>query len=48
MQRADDFMDDEDRIQMNEDRRLENTDSFRSDQFAGTRDPSQSTRWDHM
>lgn len=38
VQRAEDFMDEEDLAQMNEDRQLENTETFRADQFAGTRE----------
>ncbi|WVQ79390.1 hypothetical protein IAT38_001487 [Cryptococcus sp. DSM 104549] len=37
-QRAEDFMDEEDLQNMRDDRKLENTDTFRSDQFAGTRE----------
>jgi G patch domain-containing protein 1 len=44
VQRADDFMDEEDRMQMKEDRQLENTDTFRADQFAGTREGIQGQR----
>jgi G patch domain-containing protein 1 len=38
LQRPEDFMDDEDLAQMNEDRRLENTETFRSEAFAGTKE----------
>jgi len=48
MQRAEDFMDEEDRMQMNEDRQLENTDAFRADQFAGTRDTLQDKRYSYF
>ena len=37
VQRAEDFMDEEDLQQMNEDRQLENTDTFKNDAFAGER-----------
>lgn len=39
VQRAEDFMDEEDLAQMKDDRRLENTETFRNDGFAGMRDP---------
>ncbi|ORX37960.1 hypothetical protein BD324DRAFT_578686 [Kockovaella imperatae] len=37
-QRPEDFMDEEDLQQMNDDRKLENTDTFKNDGFAGTRE----------
>ncbi|BEI88274.1 uncharacterized protein CcaverHIS019_0109920 [Cutaneotrichosporon cavernicola] len=37
-QSADDFMDEEDRQQMNEDRQLQNTETFQHDAFAGERE----------
>lgn len=39
VQRAEDFMDEEDLQQMRDDRQLENTDIFRNEAFAGTREP---------
>nr|XP_019003730.1 G patch domain-containing protein 1 [Kwoniella mangroviensis CBS 8507]OCF67191.1 G patch domain-containing protein 1 [Kwoniella mangroviensis CBS 8507] len=38
VQRAEDFMDEEDLEHMREDRKLENTDTFKNDGFAGTRE----------
>lgn len=38
-QRPEDFMDEEDLRQMRDDRQLENTDIFRNEAFAGTREP---------
>ncbi|WWC95390.1 hypothetical protein V866_002252 [Kwoniella sp. B9012] len=38
VQRAEDFMDEEDLQHMREDRKLENTDTFKNDGFAGTRE----------
>jgi G patch domain-containing protein 1 len=38
VQRPEDFMDEEDLAQMNQDRKLENTETFRTDEFAGTRE----------
>ena len=37
VQKAEDFMDEEDLQQMNEDRQLENTETFKNDAFAGER-----------
>ncbi|TYJ57838.1 hypothetical protein B9479_001448 [Cryptococcus floricola] len=39
VQRPEDFMDDEDIQQMKDDRRLENTDTFKDEGFAGQREP---------
>lgn len=39
IQRPEDFMDEEDLQQMRDDRQLENTDIFRNEAFAGTREP---------
>lgn len=38
VQRAEDFMDEEDLAQMNEDRKLENTETFRNEGFTATRE----------
>ena len=38
VQKAEDFMDEEDLQQMNEDRQLENTETFKNDAFAGERE----------
>ncbi|ORY34948.1 hypothetical protein BCR39DRAFT_563551 [Naematelia encephala] len=38
VQRPEDFMDEEDLAQMNEDRQLENTETFKTDTFAGTKE----------
>ncbi|OCF37096.1 G patch domain-containing protein 1 [Kwoniella heveanensis BCC8398] len=38
VQRAEDFMDEEDLQSMRDDRKLENTDTFRSDRFGGTKE----------
>jgi hypothetical protein len=39
VQRPEDFMDEEDLQQMNEDRQLQNTDTFKNEAFAGQRKP---------
>ena len=45
-QRAEDFMDEEDLQQMNDDRKLENTETFQNEAFAGERQGLGEKRYD--
>lgn len=45
VQRAEDFMDEEDLAAMNDDRRLENTETFKDDGFAGMRETAGEKRY---